>query len=167
MPRRWPTTAAAGHGRAGTDAEVQAAIGFSRAELDASAADLTRAGVLSLHTPAGADSAQLLTSSAPDPAGQLVQREAVGYLDDAIEELPERLRFVVRGYFFDGRPMAELAAELGVTESRISQLRAEARPTVAGRAARTVARHIRTRRADIRAPDRRGLPGLHRRSRRP
>lgn len=113
-------------GRAATDGEVQTATRFSRAELDASAADIDRAGVLSLHTPTGAERAATLPSPAPDPAELLVEREAVGYLDDAIEELPERLRLVVRGYFFDQRPMAELAAELGVTDSRISQLRAEA-----------------------------------------
>jgi len=33
---------------------------------------------------------------------------------------------VVVGYFFEERPMQELADELGVTESRISQMRAEA-----------------------------------------
>ncbi len=40
--------------------------------------------------------------------------------------LPERLRAVVVGYFFEERPMAQIAIELGVTESRVSQLRAEA-----------------------------------------
>jgi RNA polymerase sigma factor for flagellar operon FliA len=39
---------------------------------------------------------------------------------------PERLRAVVEGYFFAERPMAEIAEELGVTESRVSQMRAEA-----------------------------------------
>jgi RNA polymerase sigma factor for flagellar operon FliA len=33
---------------------------------------------------------------------------------------------VVTRYFLEERPMAEIAAELGVTESRVSQLRAEA-----------------------------------------
>jgi RNA polymerase sigma factor for flagellar operon FliA len=33
---------------------------------------------------------------------------------------------VVVGYFYQERPMLEIAAELGVTESRVSQLRAEA-----------------------------------------
>jgi len=33
---------------------------------------------------------------------------------------------VVQSYFFEQRQMADIAAELGVTESRISQLRAEA-----------------------------------------
>jgi len=40
--------------------------------------------------------------------------------------LPERLRAVVIGYFYQERPMLEIAGELGVTESRVSQLRAEA-----------------------------------------
>ena len=34
--------------------------------------------------------------------------------------------FQVIGYFFEERPMHELADELGVSESRISQMRAEA-----------------------------------------
>jgi RNA polymerase sigma factor FliA len=50
----------------------------------------------------------------------------VAYLHDAITHLPERLRIVVEGYFFRDLPMADLAAELGVSESRVSQLRAEA-----------------------------------------
>jgi RNA polymerase sigma factor for flagellar operon FliA len=33
---------------------------------------------------------------------------------------------VIRGYFMEERPMAELAEELDVSESRISQMRAEA-----------------------------------------
>jgi RNA polymerase sigma factor for flagellar operon FliA len=45
---------------------------------------------------------------------------------DAVEALPERLRLVVYGYFFEERSMQDLADELGVSESRISQLRAEA-----------------------------------------
>ncbi len=53
-------------------------------------------------------------------------RERQAYLRDAIEALPQRLATVVRGCFFEDRPMRELADELGVTESRISQMRAEA-----------------------------------------
>ena len=47
-------------------------------------------------------------------------------MTEAIAELPERLRHVVEQYFLAERPMAEIAATLGVTESRVSQLRAEA-----------------------------------------
>jgi RNA polymerase sigma factor for flagellar operon FliA len=40
--------------------------------------------------------------------------------------LPDRLRTVVVRYFFEERPMTEIAVELGVSESRVSQMRAEA-----------------------------------------
>jgi RNA polymerase sigma factor for flagellar operon FliA len=88
-------------------------------------ADVTRATVLPLH---GTDHsiADVLPARTPGPAEVVERTEQVEYLVDAIEELPERLRAVVRGYFLEERPMAEIAAELGVTESRISQLRAEA-----------------------------------------
>ena len=63
---------------------------------------------------------------APSPEDQVEQHERIGYLIDAVAELPERLRVVVEDYFLAERPMAEIADELGVTESRVSQMRAEA-----------------------------------------
>jgi RNA polymerase sigma factor for flagellar operon FliA len=45
---------------------------------------------------------------------------------DAVQLLPERLRLVVVGYFIEERSSQELAAFLGVTESRVSQMRTEA-----------------------------------------
>ena len=55
-----------------------------------------------------------------------MDRERLTYMVEAVAELPERLRIVVEQYFLAERPMAEIAAELGVTESRVSQIRAEA-----------------------------------------
>jgi RNA polymerase sigma factor FliA len=55
-----------------------------------------------------------------------MSRERRAYLTDAVATLPERLRKVVIGYFFEERSMQDLADELGVSESRVSQLRAEA-----------------------------------------
>lgn len=43
-----------------------------------------------------------------------------------LEALPEHLQCVVRGYFLEQRPMAEVAAEAGVSEPRAAQLRDEA-----------------------------------------
>ncbi|HVM41111.1 MAG TPA: sigma-70 family RNA polymerase sigma factor [Acidimicrobiia bacterium] len=60
------------------------------------------------------------------PEVMLIEREQRGYLYDAVAALPDRLRTVVVGYFFEERPMQEIAEELGVTESRVSQMRAEA-----------------------------------------
>lgn len=60
------------------------------------------------------------------PDQEIEGRELQGYLRDAVDLLPERHRMVVVGYFLDGKTSLELARFLGVTESRISQLRSEA-----------------------------------------
>ena len=60
------------------------------------------------------------------PGRVILRRERRAYLRDAVAALPERLRVVVVGYFFEERPMLDLAQELGVTESRVSQMKAEA-----------------------------------------
>jgi len=68
----------------------------------------------------------LVPDSAAGPESILLQREQLGYLHEAIDAMPERLRFVVTEYFFGQRQLNDIAIELGVTESRVSQLRAEA-----------------------------------------
>ena len=60
-----------------------------------------------------------------EPLEELEQRELHAYLRDAVSLLPERHRVVVSGYFLEGRTSQDLARYLGVTESRISQLRSE------------------------------------------
>ena len=60
------------------------------------------------------------------PEESVLEGERRRYLRAAIENLPERLRVVVEGYFFAERLMQDIAADLGVTESRVSQMRAEA-----------------------------------------
>lgn len=64
--------------------------------------------------------------NAVEPCEELETRELHNYLRDAVHLLPERQRLVIVGYFLDGKTSQELAAFLGVTESRISQLRSEA-----------------------------------------
>lgn len=61
-----------------------------------------------------------------EPDADVELREMRGYLRDAVQLLPERHRAVIVGYFLDGKTSLELARYLGVTESRISQLRSEA-----------------------------------------
>lgn len=114
-------------GREPTAAETAAALGVEPGRVTESQAAVQRAVVLSLEAldESGAVS-DGLGDGGPGPEGSLLRAERLGYLRDAVEALPERLRVVVEGYFLQERPMAELAAELGVTESRISQLRAEA-----------------------------------------
>jgi RNA polymerase sigma factor for flagellar operon FliA len=58
-----------------------------------------------------------------DPRARRGRRECI---EVALEALPERLQRVARGYFLEQRPMAEVAAEVGASESRAAQLRDEA-----------------------------------------
>jgi RNA polymerase sigma factor for flagellar operon FliA len=101
-------------------------MGVSPSEIDAINVDLARASVLRLQGFAPETGAELLPDPAAGPEALLLMREKLGYLHDAIAELPDRLRFVVTEYFFAQRQMADIAADLGVTESRVSQLRGEA-----------------------------------------
>ena len=113
-------------GRAATPAEIAQAAGLTLAEVAANDDDVARAQVLSLHASEDDAIGERLVSSTPDPQDALEHSEQLTYLGEAIAELPERLRLVVEQYFLAERPMAEIAETLGVTESRISQLRAEA-----------------------------------------
>jgi RNA polymerase sigma factor for flagellar operon FliA len=113
-------------GRPADDHEVAAELGMRPDELTAHQGDLARASVASLHGFEEGTVDDLLPTGGPTPAELIEQREQVAYLHDAVDQLPERLRTVVEGYFFEDRPMADIAEDLGVSESRISQLRAEA-----------------------------------------
>lgn len=120
------TRLAATLGRVPENHEVAADLGISVAEIEHNDGDVARANVLSLQGGAETPFEDLLVSDGPTPEELVEHRERLAYLADAIEELPERLRVVVREYFLAERPMAEIAETLGVTESRISQIRAEA-----------------------------------------
>lgn len=113
-------------GRSPRPQEVAETLGFSVSELGNIDADVHRASVLSLQGFAPETGAAMVADAQRGPEQLVLDREQLGYLHDAIAELPERLRHVVQAYFFEQRQMADIAAELGVTESRISQLRAEA-----------------------------------------
>jgi len=114
--------------RTPTDVELAAASGMSEQEIRAVLQGTDRAALLSLD-PLTADDDGLgagLVDRSPRPDEALVDAERLGYLRDAIAELPERARRVVTGYYLENRQLTELAEELGVTQSRASQLRAEA-----------------------------------------
>jgi RNA polymerase sigma factor for flagellar operon FliA len=113
-------------GRTPTDSEVAEDLGISADDLAAHRDDVSRASVMSLQGFDDGAVDEMLPASTLTPEAVIERRERLAYLHDAVATLPEKLRVVVRGYFFAERPMAEIAAELGVTESRISQLRAEA-----------------------------------------
>lgn len=114
-------------GREATPAEVADSLGVPVQELEANQRDVHRSVVLSFQAVVddhGVDS--VLPSREPSPDQVLLDREREAYLRDAVALLPERLRTVVIGVFFEERQMQEIADELGVTESRVSQMRSEA-----------------------------------------
>ncbi len=114
-------------GRVPTPAELATHLGMTVAELDAMDTDVHRSVVLSFQGLGGAAAVEpMLPSGAPGPEQVLEEREREAYLRDAVAVLPDRLRAVIVGCYFEDRPVAEVAAELRVTESRVSQLRAEA-----------------------------------------
>ena len=114
-------------GRTPTTAEIADAAKMDRQSVSAVHEDVYRAVVLNFDAiVAHGDSEGIIPSDMRGPDAVLLERERQAYLLDAVSSLPERLRMVVVGYFFQERPMQDLADELGVTESRISQMRAEA-----------------------------------------
>jgi RNA polymerase sigma factor for flagellar operon FliA len=113
-------------GRTPTQTELAEALGVAPDELKAIGDDVQRAVVLSLQGFTAGTAEDLVPERTPGPEDLILHREKIGYLHHAVNALPERLRHVVTAYFFDERPMNDIARELGVTESRISQLRSEA-----------------------------------------
>jgi len=113
-------------GRTPSTEEVARAAGLSPAEVSANDDDVARAQVLSLQGSTTTTIEEMVPHTEPSPEETIEHRERLTYLVEAIAELPERLRKVVEDYFFAERPMADIAADLGVTDSRISQMRAEA-----------------------------------------
>jgi RNA polymerase sigma factor for flagellar operon FliA len=114
-------------GRQPSTAEVATAMGASSEELDAINTDVYRALVLNLDAlPVEGKNEESLFSGTSAPDEDVLDNEKRAYLVAAVDSLPERLRRVVVGYFFEELPMQALAEELGVTDSRISQMRAEA-----------------------------------------
>jgi RNA polymerase sigma factor FliA len=111
-------------GRTPSREELANAMGTGVAEIDAARGDAERR-ILSIEA---FDSAIADTVSEPSigPEENVLVNEKMQHLHAAVKALPERLRYVVEQLFFHDRPVVELAEELGVTQSRISQLRTEA-----------------------------------------
>jgi RNA polymerase sigma factor for flagellar operon FliA len=113
-------------GRSPAAPEVAAALGISVGALASVEADVHRAAVQSLDALGSFDGADAAGEDADAPEAMVLRQEELADLRSAVADLPDRLRFVIEQYFFGQRRMADIAAELGVTESRVSQLRSEA-----------------------------------------
>jgi RNA polymerase sigma factor for flagellar operon FliA len=116
-----------------TNEELSGVLGMSKTELHNIEARASRALVLSLDAPLSDASGQdygmsesLCDYTLVEPSEALEIREMHGYLRDAVDSLPPRHSIVVRKTYLEDVPAHEVAAELGVSVSRVSQLRTEA-----------------------------------------
>lgn len=114
-------------GRTPSLEETAKEMGTSIKQVENLVHDIHRGTVLNYDALTGeGDSANMLPSMDATPEDAILSNERRAYLADAVMALPDRLRHVIIGYFFEGRQMIDIAEELGVTESRISQMRSEA-----------------------------------------
>jgi RNA polymerase sigma factor FliA len=108
-----------------TNSDLAAELRLSTTQVSAIEADAARADVVSLHAVLS-EADGFLPAVSDGPETFVLRRETLLELREAIERLPHRLSYVVTAYFFDQRKMRDIAADLGVTESRVSQLRSQA-----------------------------------------
>lgn len=118
-------------GRTPRTAEVAEAAGLSTDELDRLRGQVDRGVLMTLDQAYAEDTtiplvATIIDPDSPEPYLVIESRERLAYLRDAVAALPERHQRVIEGYFLDGRTSQELAEELDITQSRVSQLRADA-----------------------------------------
>jgi len=120
-------------GRTPTSRDVADHLGIPVSQVDQLDGRVHGSLVLSLDAPCGEEDGAPLTLGSglvdqvgAQPAEVLEQRERATYVRDALDCLPDRLREVVVAYFFEGVTSAEIAEKLGVTESRVSQMRTDA-----------------------------------------
>lgn len=114
-------TLSAALGRQASVAEIATTMGVSHDEVTGALADAART-VTTLDEVYESD----LTSYTPLPEESAVVAERRAVLEHAIAALPERMRSIVHAVYIDERPVKEIAEELGVSHSAVSQQRAEA-----------------------------------------
>ncbi len=119
-------------GRSPTDDELATRMGVSLKELDTMQQRVRGTAVLSLeeHIPSekGSDIPLLDTLRTDD--GEIgtafEQREVREALVAAVEDLAHQERTVIRLYYFEGQTLKDIKLALGVSESRVSQIHAQA-----------------------------------------
>lgn len=117
------------HGGPPDDPQLASAAGISLDQLYRTLEEARKQHFLSIHGlsdehPALGELAP--ADPAPGPDANVERKEMLGKLSEAIGQLPKRDRIVILLYYDRGLTMKEVAAVLGVTESRVSQLHASA-----------------------------------------
>jgi RNA polymerase sigma factor for flagellar operon FliA len=114
-------------GRPPTKEELAASLGVGRSDLDTLQVDVHRAVMMSIDADSGNDGPSMdLPDTGDSPERALLRNERARTLHDAIRALPDRLDEVVERNFFGDESLTDIARDLGVTLSRVSQMRARA-----------------------------------------
>jgi RNA polymerase sigma factor FliA len=116
-------------GRMPSSVEVAAAVGLSLDELHGARTSIAAGTVESIDRTSGEEAAgiaDVVVDPTPGLDELVVDAESAAAVRKAMGTLSERHRFVIIGCMFENRPLRELAATLGVTRSRVSQLKDEA-----------------------------------------
>ena len=119
-------------GRQATDDEIAEQMGITRHELDALQQKVRGSSVLSLeeHLPneRGSDIPLLdtLKGDQAELGASIEQDEVKEALFAAVEQLTHQEKTVIKLYYFEGQTLKEIKATLGVSESRVSQIHAQA-----------------------------------------
>ncbi len=114
-------TLTSGLGRTPTVPEIATAMGVAEETVTEALADAGRS-VTTLDDPAASE----LPAGLLLPEESLELRERRRVLESAIVSLPERMRKIIQAVYFDERSVKEIAVELGVSHSAVSQQRSEA-----------------------------------------
>jgi RNA polymerase sigma factor FliA len=114
-------------GRPPTRTELAESLGVATSELDALQVDVHRAVMVSMDADHGTDGGSFdLPDTGESPERALLRSERARHLQDAIRALPDRLDEVIERNFFGDESLTDIARDLGVTLSRVSQMRARA-----------------------------------------
>ncbi|MBV8154607.1 MAG: FliA/WhiG family RNA polymerase sigma factor [Candidatus Eremiobacteraeota bacterium] len=119
-------------GRAPREEEVAARLGLSVRELDQLVQRVRGTAVLSLEEFLPNEKGyeiplvDTLKDDESDVTSEVESREVRAELVSAVESLSPQERTVIKLYYFDGQTLKEIKGALGVSESRVSQIHAQA-----------------------------------------
>ena len=119
-------------GHVPTRAELALSLDITEKELEEHQARVAVAAIESLDRNVRAESSQAvrLSEIIPDTNASIeemvLERELLAMARRSLRSLDERSRFVVVSYLLEGKSLKEIAEHLGVTRSRVSQLKDEA-----------------------------------------
>jgi RNA polymerase sigma factor for flagellar operon FliA len=119
-------------GRAPTEDQVAARMGLSVRELDQLIQRVRGTAVLSLEEFLPNEKGyeiplvDTLKDDESDVTSEVEQHEVHAELVAAVDSLSPQERTVIRLYYFDGQTLKEIKGALGVSESRVSQIHAQA-----------------------------------------